>query len=210
MIVKLGGVIEDVDLHAVTMARDGLAYEVLVPGYVLPELAARRGREVTLYTLEFLEGNASTGQFVPRIVGFPRSTDRSFFNRFVAVKGIGPRKALKALSEPVATIAAWITAGDTKALTRLPGIGARVAQMIVAELSGKVDEFASVAGAPAGDEARRWTPAQRDALEVMTAWGDNRADAQRWLERSAELHDDLNEVEDWVRACYRIKTGAER
>jgi Holliday junction DNA helicase RuvA len=209
VIVKLAGVIEEVDVQAVTLGRDGLAYEVLVPAYALAEMAARRGQPAALFTQEFLEGNAGTGQFVPRIIGFPRSADRAFFNRFVEVKGIGPRKALKALSEPVATIARWITAGDTKALTRLPGIGARAAQMIVAELQGKVEEFAAVSAA-GSEETTRWTAAQRDALEVMVGWGDSRAEAMRWLERGAELHPDLQEAEEWVRACYRIKTGAER
>src|SRR5438094_690751 len=50
---------------------------------------------------------------------------------------------------------------------------------------------------------------QRDALELLVAWGDSRADAQRWIERAGQLHPELSEVEAWVKAAYRIKTGAE-
>ena len=49
---------------------------------------------------------------------------------------------------------------------------------------------------------------QRDALELLVAWGDSRTEAQRWLERAGQLHPELEQVEAWVRAAYRIKAGA--
>ena len=51
--------------------------------------------------------------------------------------------------------------------------------------------------------------AQRDALEVLVAWGDARADAERWLERAIQLHPDFEATDDWVRLAYRVKTGME-
>ena len=61
---------------------------------------------------------------------FSRDTLKRFFQRFVGVKGIGARKALKALAAPTCRIATDIEAGDAKALTRLPGIGRRAAELI--------------------------------------------------------------------------------
>jgi Holliday junction DNA helicase RuvA len=185
-----------------------VAREVLVPGFAVGELVANRGLEVTLHTIEFLEANAMVGNMTPRLVGFLHAEDRLFFQRFVSVKGIGARKALRALAEPVRRIAAWIQSGDTKALATLPGIGKRAAEMIVAELRGKVEEFA-VGGAAPPVETARFTSGQRDALEVLLALGEARADAERWLERAAQLHPDLSAAEAWVKATYRIKTGVE-
>ncbi len=209
MIVRISGIVSEIDPHAVTIERDGVAHEILIPGYAVGELAASRGRTVTLHTLEFFEGSANTGHFVPRIVGFMHKEDRAFFNRFVGVKGFGPRKALKALSEPMTRIAGWITAGDTKALTSLPGIGARAASMIVAELRGKIDEFATGTVQVAVPAQVALSDSQQDALEVMVAWGDNRSEVERWMARSAQLHPDIGSAEEWVRACYKLKAGSE-
>lgn len=210
MIVRMSGTVADVEPHAVILERDGVGHEVMIPGYAVGELSAHRGREVTLHTLEYLEGGAGGSNLVPRLIGFMHKPDRAFFNRFVEVKGIGPRKALKALSEPVGRIAAWIREGDTRSLAQLPGIGKRAAEMIVAELRGKVDEF--VTGhttAGAAPRSSSWNQVQRDAIEIMVAWGDARGDVERWMERAAQLHPDTRAADEWVRLCYRIRSGSE-
>ena len=209
MIAKLTGILTQVRDRSVIVELNGLGYEVLIPGYAVGELGAHRGCEVVLHTLEFLEGNASNGNLVPRLVGFLHAEDKLFFSRFIGVKGIGPRKALKALSEPVARIANWIKDRDLKLISTMPGIGRRGAEMIVAELKGKIDEFAVTPAGALAEATHGWSQAQRDALEVMVAWGDARNDAMRWLQRAAQLHPDIPSADEWVTACYRIKVGGE-
>lgn len=208
MIVRLTGTLIEVREEDVVVERDGVAREVLVPHYAVGELAACRGQVVTLHTMEFLEGNHASGNLVPRMLGFLHVEDRMFFMRFVGVKGIGPRKALRALASPVREVASWIKTNDTKALARLPGIGARAAELIVASLKGKMDDFALPERAPVG-EAVQLSQAQRDALEVLVAWGDSRTDSERWLERAMQLHAGLDSADEWVRMAYRIKSGVE-
>ena len=210
MIVRLTGTLIDVNEESVVLDRDGVSREVLVPRHSIGELAACRGRSVTLHTLEYYEGGQATGHMVPRLIGFLHPQDKAFFNRFVSVKGIGTRKALKALAEPSGRIAAWIRDGDGKSLTRLPGIGKRAAELIVAELRGKMDDLALAGdGARSAADLAELSAPQRDALEILVAWGDSRADAQRWIERAAQLHPDLEAADEWVRAAYRVKTGVE-
>lgn len=210
MIVRLTGTLIDIDEDSATLERDGVAREVLVPRYSVGELAACRGREVTMYTLEFYEGNQASGHLVPRLIGFLHAEDKVFFRRFISVKGIGLRKALKALSEPAGRIASRIQDGDAKGLAQLPGIGKRAAELIVAELRGKMDDLAlAPSGARDAPEAVKLTKIQRDALEILVAWGDSRPDAQRWLERAAQLHPDVDAADEWVRVAYRVKTGVE-
>ncbi len=209
MITKLTGIVTEVQDQSVVLEREGIGYEVLVPGYAVGELAAHRGREVVFHTLEFLEGNSANGNLVPRLVGFLHPEDKAFFSRFIGVKGIGPRKALRALSEPIAKVANWINDRELRLLATLPGIGRRGAEMIVAELKGKVDEFASGTASVSAGTTEGCAQPRQDALEVMLAWGDGRNDAVRWLERAAQLHPDLSSADEWVRSCYRIKAGAE-
>ena len=39
-------------------------------------------------------------------------------------------------------IASWIESGDAKAMARLPGVGARAAELIIATLKGKCEDLA--------------------------------------------------------------------
>jgi len=209
MIVRLTGTLIEVNEESIVLDRDGIAREVLVPHFAISELAAYRGQLVTLHTIQFYEGNHSSGHLVPRILGFLHPEDREFFTRFVSVKGIGPRKAMKALAEPVRRIASWIESGDAKALARLPGIGNRAAELVIATLKGKMADLALPGAASAPSKAAQFSSAQRDALEVLVAWGDPRGDAERWLERAGQLHPDLKSPDEWVRVAYRIKTGVD-
>lgn len=207
MIARLSGLLAEVDDGSILVERDGLGYEVLVPSCAVSELASRRGQSIVLYTLEYLEGNAAGGNMIPRLIGFCREEDRAFFTRFITVKGMGMRKALRALTEPVSTIAAAIEEGDAAMLKRLPGIGQRAAEHLIAELRGKLEAFAVRSTAHASEPD--WTQAQRDALSILVSLGDRQADAQRWLHRATELHPNIQTADEWVKAVYRIKSGAE-
>jgi len=210
MIVKLRGTLTDAGDESVVIEHDGLAREVLVPAYALPELAASRGGTIQLHTLEYLEGNAAGGNLTPRMIGFMHAEDRVFFRQLITVKGVGVRKALRALAAPAAQIAAFIESGDAAALARLPGIGKRMAEQIIAELRGKLREHALAAGGIPPAAAGPFTPQQRDAIEIIVAWGDSRTDAERWIARAAQLHGDIAAPDEWVKAAYRIRAGTER
>ena len=212
MIVRFTGLLSDVHDDFIVVDRDGIGYEVLVCGYAVGELAACRGQPVTLHTMEYHESSGAGGNLIPRLVGFLHAEDRAFFERFITVKGMGVRRAIKALVESTGAVAAAIESGDAKALGRLPGIGKRAADQIIAELKGKVGKFALVAAdraEPAAAAGESWNEQQRDALEVMIALGERRADAQRWLERAMQLHPATSGVDEWIRLAYRVRSGSE-
>ncbi|HOW74316.1 MAG TPA: helix-hairpin-helix domain-containing protein, partial [Phycisphaerae bacterium] len=106
-------------------------------------------------------------------------------------------------------IAAAIEAGDANTLAKLPGVGKRVAQQIIAELKGKVGEFA-LGSVPEGEASapavEMWTPEMRDALQVLVALGERHADAQRWLERARQLHPDTAGCDEWIRRAYQVRS----
>lgn len=210
MIVRLTGQLTDVSEDTVVLERDGVAYEIMVPGYDLAELAGIRGRAVTLHTIQYFEGNATGGNLTPRLIGFLHDPDRAFFSRFITVKGMGMRKALRALAEPVSRVAAAIENGDETALVRLPGIGKRAAAQLIAELKGKVTDFALGETKDTQGRTIQWRDDQRDALEILVgALHERREDAERWLARAAELHPELETAEAWVKAAYRVRSGSE-
>ena len=205
MLVRITGLLTEVDEGWVVLERDGLAYEVLVPQFALGELAARRGQNVTLHTIDYLEGNPAGGNLAPRLIGFLHAADREFFETFTTVKGVGVRKGLRALCEPTARIARDIEAADAKGLARLPGIGARLAQQIIAELRGKLSPF--VHGPTGGPAVPELDQAQRVAADMMVSWGDSRADVERWIRQAAQSGPPPETAEEWVRAAYRVRSA---
>ncbi|MBX3394124.1 MAG: hypothetical protein KF841_02025 [Phycisphaerae bacterium] len=209
MIVRIRGNLSELDNETAVIERDGIAREVLVPAYTKLELESSVGTEITVYTLEYLESSTPGGNMTPRIVAFLRPEDRTFFKLFTTVKGLGTRKALRALTAPTAHIASYIERNDVNALVKLPGIGRRTAEQIVAELRGKVTAHA-VATGPVQSASPQFTDEQLMAIEIIAQWGDSRGDAQRWVARAAQLHQDIAGPDEWVKAAYRVKGGAER
>jgi holliday junction DNA helicase RuvA len=204
MITHITGHLLDVAEESVTLERDGIGYTIMTPKYAIGELAGQRGREVTLHTILFIDNSQNGSSLEPRLIGFPNPEDRLFFRRFISVKGIGSRKALNALSYPAIRVAGWIEQGDTKALTGLPGIGKRAAELIVAELRGKLQDLALAGATVASRPECQLSDTQRDALDIMVALGDGRNDAETWLQRA---NSDDDSAEAWVRAAYKVKTG---
>jgi Holliday junction DNA helicase RuvA len=192
--------------HAAVVDVGGICYEVLVPASSLAGLQRLVGEDVTLFTIQYLEGNPTGTNFVPRVIGFLSETDREFFDKFVKVKGVSMRKALRAMAVPAHQLAAAIETGDDRVLTSLPEIGKKTAAQIVTDLRGKLDRFLVPSSAPL--PVRELTDAQKIALDILVQWGDRRPDAQRWITAAVETDPKLKTPEDIVRAAYRAKHAA--
>jgi Holliday junction DNA helicase RuvA len=219
MIARLTGQLESIEgSHALVRAGPELSQgfdvtiEVLVPAYLARTLTTRVGERVTFYTMTYLEGQGQGTSFIPRLIGFGSPSERRFFELFTTVKGIGNRKALRAMSEPIATIAGAIVRADARALSQLPEIGKRLAETVIAELKGKVDPFASAESlAGPGAIAQRVTssapstnfsPAQSDAVEALIALGEQRAEAERKVQRAIERDKKLATPDQIVSAVF--------
>ena len=208
MICRISGILEEVASgSAVVDAGGGLCYEVLVPACDWERLARRVGQEVTLHTIHYVEGDPAHGGQTPRLIGFLSAGDRDFFRVFTTVKGIGNKRALRALARPVAQIAAAIQAKDARFLVELPEIGKRTAEQIIAELHGKVEEFAGAEAVSAAAAASLPQPAA-EAVAVLVQLGERRPDAQALVERVLAAEPGLDSPEAIIQRAYRMKAGA--
>ncbi len=54
---------------------------------------------ITLTTFQYLESQGQGSSVIPRLVGFQSTAEREFFELFTTVKGIGNRRALRAMAE---------------------------------------------------------------------------------------------------------------
>jgi Holliday junction DNA helicase RuvA len=211
MISALTGELRRVDEERLHLQVGPVLVEMLVPASDVPLLQAGVGQEMTFHTILYFEGDAGGGGGLePRLVGFLRVEDKRFFEKFITVKGIGPKKALKALILPAGEVAQAIESKDTRFLVGLPQIGKRMAELIVAELSGKVAEFATAAvggrmnASVVGGHAR--SPVEEDAISTLMALGERRSDAEYLLDRARQANANLKTTEALVREMLRMRT----
>src|ERR671934_64474 len=162
MITRITGVLNRVLEEEVRLQVGGLEYQVLVPEFVRRRVQGEVGKEVTLFTTHYLDGNPMQGRVVPRLIGFLAEAELDFFELFCTVDKVGTRKALKALVRPVKEVADAIQRQDAKWLTTLPGVGAQTAEKIVATLRRKVTRFALM---PAAVAAQGGGPAPPPAVD---------------------------------------------
>jgi Holliday junction DNA helicase RuvA len=207
MISALTGELRHVEDDRVHMQVGAILYELLVPAADVQVLEAGIGQEMTFHTIFYLEGDASGGSLEPRLIGFLRREDKAFFQLFITVKGIGPKKALRALVLPVGEIAQAIESKDAKFLVELPQIGKRMAELIVAELAGKVADFATPyeGGKPSIGGGRRG-PAEEDAIAALMALGERRMDAEHLLDRAKHTNPKLKTTNEFINEMLRMRT----
>ena len=211
MISALTGELRRVDEDRIHLQVGAVLYELLVPAADVTELQVNLGESMTFHTILYLEGDAARGSLEPKLIGFIRPADRKFFEKFTTVKGIGPKTALKALTVPVGQIAQAIESKDGRALTQLKGIGKRTAELIVAELAGKMREFAVGYEMPEGKGAAGATFGRRsqvelDAIEGLMALGEPRAVAERLLERVLAANPEMKKTDALLREMLRMRT----
>ncbi len=208
MIVRLRGILEDVNGNTAVVAPEGggMAYEVLLPAYYAQRLTAGDGgmigQPITLYTTQYLESVGQGTSFVPRILGFASPREREFFSLFTSVKGLGAKRALRALAIEPGEIAAAILARDARTLQKLPEIGKRLAETMIVELTGKVDTYADLSTRPEGSRigaaaaaAARRDPAFEDAVTALVALGESRPEAERMVTRAVQKDPGLKTTE---------------
>lgn len=204
MIKKISGVLGRVESTAIELAVGPVVHEVLVPEVVRRELQGRIGQNVALHTLEFLEGNPTRGNLVPRLVGFLSEVEREFFDLICEVDGVGVRKALRAMVRAVGEIATAIEEQDAVLLATLPGIGAATAERMIAKLRRRMPKFALlVARELPGDAAAAGADVLSETFEVLRSLGHSESDARRLVDALRDGRKKYRDVQEALEAIYR-------
>jgi holliday junction DNA helicase RuvA len=223
MIARIQGTLDSIT-NGIALIRIGseatgsLFYEVQLPAFAQTRLTMQEGKTVTLHTFNFHESQGQGSTMLPRLAGFLTTEDLAFFQLFTTCKGIGFRKALRAMTLQTSQIAAAISDRDAAMLQSLPEVGKRTAETIIASLSGKVDRFVSAAAYTASvtgtsDDGSDTAPPtggllSREALETLLALGENRIQAAQWIDRILSNPDDRpTDVGELVSRVLQMKSG---
>ncbi|MBM4101809.1 MAG: hypothetical protein FJ256_06050 [Phycisphaerae bacterium] len=173
MITRIEGTLERIGEDRALLAVGAVGYEVSIPAADVQRLQERVGEVVVLHTLHYLESQGQGSSFWPRLIGFQTEADREFFELITSVKGIGVRRALRALTIPFPRVAEAIVRKDLGTLVALPEIGRKTAETMVLELRDKVERHAMRSGgAPAAAPTaapRKRAPASKGGRSGSTA-----------------------------------------
>ncbi len=210
MIARISGTLLSVDHGTAELTVGQFVYEVSVPGYDIPALSMQIGADVGFFTIHYLEGQGQGSSFAPRLIGFQSKSDREFFELFTTVKGIGNRKALRAMQTTPSRIAEAIVNQDPKFLATLPEIGKRTAESIVVELKGKVDDFLSSTrpsscGFPDSAPPSAAHALAEDAVLVLLQLGEARIVARGLVERVLAVEPEIASAQILVTKALRLR-----
>ena len=184
MIAHLRGSVVHADNQIIILDVQGVGYAVHISGRSQSQLATAPDMVTVLTEMQVREDSMT-------LFGFVDAAERDAFRLLITVQGVGAKAAMAILSvlDPAALTQA-IVAGDKAMVVRADGVGPKIAQRVVNELSekiGKIPNLANVAvGAEIGmsDAGTMEAGASQDALSALVNLGYARAEAHGAIVRA--------------------------
>lgn len=133
MIAYVNGIIDDISEDNAVVDVGGVGINVRISADTASRLPGV-GEPVKLYTYTSVREDAFL------LYGFLTRSDLEIFKKLITVNGIGPKGGLSILSVMDADDLRFaIMSGDSKAISRAPGIGAKTAQRVILDLKDKIE-----------------------------------------------------------------------
>lgn len=180
-----------------TLDVNQVGYDVQIVPRVLQELPAI-GEPMQIFThLQIREDQVT-------LFGFGSAAERDLFRQLVSVSGIGPQLAVALLDTlGLQELVQAIVAGNTRTLSRTPGVGSKTAERIALELRSKLAEWRQEAGVITVPSAGPVLNIQEDVEMTLLALGYSTSEISRALQavgQSTTLSKRDN-AEEWIRAA---------
>lgn len=176
MYAYIKGILAEVNTDSIVIENQGIGYQVYVSLQALEELPAI-GMEVKVYTYLHVREDAMV------LFGFPDREDLKMFQMLLTVSGVGPKGALGILSALSGDDLRFaILSGDSKAISKAPGIGAKTAQRVILELKDKVsleDAFETKTAHIAGGNVTVNGTVKNEAIQALVALGYSSSEAMK-------------------------------
>jgi Holliday junction DNA helicase RuvA len=197
MIGKLKGIVDSFGTDFIILDVNGVGYQVHCSARTLGHLPSP-GDPVTLSIETYVREDQI------KLFGFASDAEREWFRLLQTVQGVGAKVSLSVLSTlTVAELGTAIAMRDKAAVSRSPGVGAKVAERIVTELKDKVPAFADIDPgavhlAGAVDDKRAPRPVM-DAVSALVNLGYGQPQAAAAIAAAARMAGDDADVATLIR-----------
>lgn len=185
MIAYIKGTLENISTDHIVIECGGIGYEILTYTSVLENLPSLHEEVKIITYMDVKEDDM-------RLFGFLTETEKSLFKQLISVSGVGPKGALSILNVlgPDNLVAAIIS-GNSKAISKANGIGAKTAQKVVLELRDRVSTEGTIfdndsVNGNTGSELNNGSvnEAHNDAIEALVALGYSRSEALKAVKKT--------------------------
>lgn len=120
------------------------------------------------------------------LYGFSTDIEREVFIKIISVSGIGPKIALRVLSEVSSEdLISMITQGNVNALVGLKGIGKKTAEVMIATLRNQFIKLNNSLAAR-GVEGKSFNSHINDAILALIALGVNETTARKAVDKAIQ------------------------
>src|SRR3989344_7798887 len=168
MIASIEGKISQKEARFVVVDVGGIGYKVFLPLTV--GIKVKFGESAKFWTHLHVREDALD------LYGFLEKEELTFFENLISISGIGPKSALGVISlAPVAVLRRAISSGDTSYLTKVSGIGRKIAEKIILELKDKFVGEKEIPGSI--------TEHDSDDLDALLSLGYSQKEARDMVQR---------------------------
>ncbi|HTO15161.1 MAG TPA: Holliday junction branch migration protein RuvA [Edaphocola sp.] len=173
---------------------NGLGYDVNI---TLNTFELIKGKnEVLLYTHLQVREDAWV------LYGFATEEEKEAFQKLLSVSGVGAATARILLSSLSANeLAKVISHGDSVALQKVKGIGAKTAQRIILELKGKLEM--TMPDLNGNEEWVKKIGIEEDAMKALIGLGIPKLNAEKAIKKSLPLLENVESVEELIKTALK-------
>ena len=188
MISHLTGKIIRRDLNSIVLEANGIGFKVAVSSDTLSEITKTAEKPVSLWTYMAVREDSMD------LYGFLDIESLEFFELLISISGIGPKTALSVLNaSSIENLKTAVASGETSYLTKISGIGRKLADKIVFELKEKIGgKDIEMSGAMKGDA---------DVLEALMSLGYGERDSREAIKK---LSKDITGTSNRVKSALKL------
>lgn len=181
MIARLHGKVEDKGPRFCVLDVNGLGYKIYADNDTLLNL--KIGDTTSFWTHLAVRENALD------LYGFADKDSLNLFELLITISGIGPKTALGVINvASPETLKRAVSSGDLAYLTKVSGIGRKLAEKIILELREKFSAY--------GEDGREELKGETDALEALKSLGYSERESRDALKKITDKDSGGNSSKD--------------
>lgn len=199
MYAYIKGELAEKNIDHIVVEAGGIGYLIYVPAQSIDYLPDE-GDQIKVYTYLYIREDAML------LYGFLTKDDLEIFKMLITVSGIGPKGGLGILSTLSADDLRFaILSGDSKTISKAPGIGAKTAQRVIIDLKDKMsleEAFEKKLENNAGGVQKTLNSSTKnDAVLALSALGYSSAESLKAVSK-VDITDDMD-VEDVLKLALK-------